>query len=161
MKFMMNGALTLGTLDGANVEIAEAVGEENAYIFGAKEDELPELRKTYNPQNVYENVPGVKRVLDALTNGTLNDNDSGAFHDIRSSLLDGGGWETPDTWYVLGDFEDYRATRDRMAEEYYEDPQHWARMCWVNICESGRFSSDRTIRDNADEVWKIDPTPIG
>ncbi|WP_257158480.1 glycogen/starch/alpha-glucan phosphorylase [Corynebacterium cystitidis] len=160
MKFMMNGALTLGTLDGANVEIAEAVGEDNAYIFGAKEDELPELRKNYNPQHVYENVDGVKRVLDALTDGTLNDNGSGAFHDIRSSLLDGGGWETPDTWYVLGDFEDYRATRDRMAEEYYADPLHWARMCWVNICESGRFSSDRTIRDYADEVWKIKPTPI-
>ncbi|MHA2789303.1 glycogen/starch/alpha-glucan phosphorylase [Corynebacterium sp. S7] len=160
MKFMMNGALTLGTLDGANVEIAEAVGEENAYIFGATEDELPELRANYNTQQVINTVPGLARVLDALTDGTLDDSNSGAFHDIRASLIDGGGYETPDKWYVLGDFADYRETRDRMANEYYADPQHWAQMCWVNICESGRFSSDRTIRDYATEVWKIEPTPI-
>ncbi|WKD57419.1 Maltodextrin phosphorylase [Corynebacterium capitovis DSM 44611] len=160
MKFMMNGALTLGTMDGANVEIADAVGEDNAYIFGAREDELPRLRSTYNPAAVAKQVPGLKRALDALIDGTLDDAGTGTFHDIRGSLLDGNGWETPDVYYVLGDFADYRATRDRMAHEYVADPLHWARMCWVNICESGRFSSDRTIRDYATEVWKIDPTPI-
>ncbi|WP_115686232.1 glycogen/starch/alpha-glucan phosphorylase [Corynebacterium senegalense] len=160
MKFMMNGALTLGTMDGANVEIVDAVGEDNAYIFGAREEELDTLRQRYNPQAHYEQVPGLKRALDALTDGTLDDAGTGAFHDIRGSLLDGNGWETPDVYYVLGDFADYRDTRDRMAREYYADPLHWARMCWINICESGRFSSDRTIRDYATEVWKIEPTPI-
>lgn len=160
MKFMMNGALTLGTMDGANVEIVDSVGEDNAYIFGATVDELGERLSTYNPQACYEQTPGLKRALDALTDGTLDDAGTGAFHDIRGSLLDGHGWETPDVYYVLGDFASYRETRDRMAREYYADPLHWARMCWINICESGRFSSDRTIRDYATEVWKIEPTPI-
>ncbi|GGG70235.1 glycogen/starch/alpha-glucan phosphorylase [Corynebacterium pelargi] len=159
MKFMMNGALTLGTLDGANVEIVESVGDENAYIFGAKVEELPELKAHYNPQALYETVPGLKRAIDALVDGTLNDNGSGWFHDLRGSLLDGNGWETPDVYYVLGDFESYRETRDRMAEDY-ADTIAWARKCWINICESGRFSSDRTINDYAREVWKLQATPI-
>ncbi|MCS4536250.1 glycogen/starch/alpha-glucan phosphorylase [Corynebacterium sp. HS2168-gen11] len=160
MKFMMNGALTLGTLDGANVEILDSVGDENAYIFGAKVEQLPELRAHYNPYHEYETVPGLKRVLDALVDGHLNDNNSGMFHDLRSSLLDGGGWETPDVYYVLGDFASYRETRDKMAHDFYADRLHWARMCWVNICESGRFSSDRTISDYAREVWKLEATKI-
>lgn len=160
MKFMMNGALTLGTLDGANVEIVEAVGNENAYIFGAKVEELPELRAQYQPEAVYNTVPGLKRVLDALVDGTLSDEGTGLFHDIRSSLLDGGGWATPDEYYVLGDFADYRTTRDAMAQDYVTDQLAWARMCWKNICASGRFSSDRTIDDYAREVWKLEATPI-
>ena len=160
MKFMMNGALTLGTMDGANVEIVDSVGEDNAYIFGAREEELPELKKSYNPTEVYENNPAIKRVLDAFIDGTLDDNHTGMFSDLRDSLLIDGGWNTPDPYYVLGDFESYKETRDRMAEEYYADPLQWARMCWINICESGRFSSDRTIRDYATEVWNIKPTPI-
>ena len=159
MKFMMNGALTLGTLDGANVEILDAVGEENAYIFGAKEEELPDLRRTYNPQHLYETVPGLKRVLDALTDGTLNDNGSGWFHDLRWSLLN-ASHEPADVYYVLGDFAAYRETKDRMAADYVADPQGWAKKAWVNITQSGRFSSDRTIRDYANEVWKLEPTPI-
>lgn len=159
MKFMMNGALTLGTMDGANVEIHDSVGDENAYIFGAREEELPSLRATYNPWHAYETVPGLKRTLDALVDGHLDDNGTGMFHDLRSSLLDGGGWETPDVYYVLGDFADYRETRDRMAADY-ADRLHWARMCWANICASGRFSSDRTINDYAREVWKLEPTPV-
>ena len=160
MKFMMNGAVTLGTLDGANVEILEAVGDENAYIFGAKVEELPELRTTYNPWDAYGSVPGLKRALDSLIDGHLSDNNSGWFHDLRVSLLDRGGWESPDMYYVLGDFAAYREARDKMAADYYADRLHWARMCWVNICESGRFSSDRTISDYAREVWKISPTKI-
>lgn len=160
MKFMMNGALTLGTLDGANVEILDSVGDDNAYIFGAKVEELPELRTHYNPWHEYETVPGLKRVLDMLVDGRLNDNHTGMFHDLRSSLLDGGGYETPDVYYVLGDFAAYRETRDQMAKDYYSDRMHWARMCWINICESGRFSSDRTIGDYAREVWKLEPTKI-
>lgn len=159
MKFMMNGALTLGTLDGANVEIVDSVGYDNAYIFGAREEELPELRKTYDPRHQYETVPGLKRVLDAFTDGTLDDGNSGMFHDLRWSLLNSNGYEPADVYYLLGDFADYRETRDKMAEDY-ADRRAWAKMCWKNIVESGRFSSDRTIRDYAREVWKIEPTAI-
>jgi hypothetical protein len=157
MKFMMNGALTLGTLDGANVEILDAVGEDNAYIFGATKDELPSLRENYDPTWYYQNVPGLARVLDALVDGTLDDNGSGWFADLRRSLLDGGN--QADTYYVLGDFESYRTTKDGMAADY-EDEKSWARKAWVNITRSGRFSSDRTIQDYADNVWKVSATPI-
>lgn len=158
MKFMMNGALTLGTLDGANVEILEAVGEENAYIFGATDDELPELRRHYDPRWHYENVPGLKRVIDALTDGTLDDSNSGWFHDLRWSLLE-SGYEPADVYYVLGDFASYRETKDRMAQDY-RDQEAWSRKAWINITRSGRFSSDRTISDYAREVWNINAEPI-
>lgn len=158
MKFMMNGALTLGTLDGANVEILEAVGEENAYIFGATDDELPELRRHYDPRWHYENVPGLKRVIDALTDGTLDDSNSGWFHDLRWSLLE-SGYEPADVYYVLGDFASYRETKDRMAQDY-RDQEAWSRRAWINITRSGRFSSDRTISDYAREVWHINAEPI-
>ena len=159
MKFMMNGALTLGTMDGANVEIVDSVGEDNAYFFGARVEDLPELRRKYNPYQLYETVPGLKRALDALDNGTLHDDHSGWFYDLKRSLLDGYGEDASDSYYVLGDFSDYRETRDRMAADYASHPLEWARMAWINICESGRFSSDRTIRDYATEVWKLQPTP--
>ena len=158
MKFMMNGALTLGTLDGANVEILEAVGEENAYIFGATDDELPELRRHYDPRWHYENVPGLKRVIDDLTDGTLDDSNSGWFHDLRWSLLE-SGYEPADVYYVLGDFASYRETKDRMAQDY-RDQEGWSRKAWINITRSGRFSSDRTISDYAREVWHINAEPI-
>ena len=158
MKFMMNGALTLGTLDGANVEILEAAGEENAYIFGATDDELPELRRHYDPRWHYENVPGLKRVIDALTDGTLDDSNSGWFHDLRWSLLE-SGYEPADVYYVLGDFASYRETKDRMAQDY-RDQEGWSRKAWINITRSGRFSSDRTISDYAREVWHINAEPI-
>ncbi|MDO5726401.1 MAG: glycogen/starch/alpha-glucan phosphorylase, partial [Bowdeniella nasicola] len=156
MKFMMNGALTLGTLDGANVEIVDAVGEDNAYIFGAKEEELAELRRHYDPRAVVANTPGLARVIDTLTNGTLDDGGTGMFHDLVRSLLESPGYEPADVYYVLGDFADYRATRDAMAEDYRHQ-QAWARMCWLNITNSGRFSSDRTIADYSREVWKLRP----
>ncbi|MBD3689914.1 glycogen/starch/alpha-glucan phosphorylase [Nanchangia anserum] len=159
MKFMMNGALTLGTLDGANVEILDAVGEDNAYIFGATEDELPDLRRTYDPKQATEQVPGLKRVMDAFVDGTLSDDGSGMFHDLHWSLLNSNGYEPADVYYLLGDFAAYREARDRMAADY-ADQKSWARKCWNNITASGRFSSDRTIRDYANEVWKIAPTAI-
>lgn len=160
MKFMMNGALTLGTMDGANVEIVEAVGENNAYIFGARNEELPQLRAEYNPGELHQSVPGLARVLDALVDGTLGADNAGIFGDLRASLLDGFGEHAQDQYYVLGDFADYRETRDRMAAEYEADQLAWAKKAWLNICYSGRFSSDRTIADYANEVWKIQPTPI-
>ena len=159
MKFMMNGALTLGTMDGANVEIHEAVGDDNAYIFGAREEELPELRKSYNPREAYETVPGLKRVLDSFVDGTLNDGGTGDFHDLLGTLLDGTSGEPADVYYLLGDFADYREVKDRMAADY-RDELKWATMCWNNITLSGRFSSDRTITDYAEQVWKLEKTAI-
>ena len=159
MKFMMNGALTLGTMDGANVEIHEAVGDDNAYIFGAREEELPELRKSYNPREAYETIPGLKRVLDSFVDGTLNDGGTGDFHDLLGTLLDGTSWEPADVYYLLGDFADYREVKDRMAADY-RDELKWATMCWNNITLSGRFSSDRTITDYAEQVWKLEKTAI-
>ncbi|WP_347004384.1 glycogen/starch/alpha-glucan phosphorylase [Corynebacterium striatum] len=160
MKFMMNGALTLGTMDGANVEIVEAVGEDNAYIFGARNEEISSLRESCNPGELYNTVRGLKRVLDALNNGTLGHENSGMFGDLRSSLLDGQGVHAQDIYYVLGDFESYREARDRMANDYVAAPLDWAKKAWLNICLSGRFSSDRTIADYANEVWKLNPAPI-
>ena len=158
MKFMMNVALTLGTLDGANVEILDAVGPDNAYIFGATEEELPELRRNYDPRWHCENVPGLGRILDALVDGTLDDAGSGWFHDLHRSLLE-ASYEPADVYYVLGDFAAYRRTKDAMAADY-ADQRAWSRKAWVNITRSGRFSSDRTISDYAKDVWHIAPEPI-
>lgn len=159
MKFMMNGAITLGTLDGANVEIIEAVGEENGYIFGAKEHELQALKANYQPYQLYETVPGLKRTLDALTNGYLNDEGTGRFLDLFQGLVHGSGWQQPDVYYVLGDFAAYREACDRAARDYV-DRLGWAKKCWINISLSGRFSSDRTIADYANEIWRLQATPL-
>ena len=159
MKFMMNGALTLGTYDGANVEIVEAAGKDNAYIFGVRVEDLPQTKAYYNPRWQYENIPGLRRVMDALVDGTLNDNQTGMFQDIYNSLMSGSSWEAPDPYYVLGDFNDYRICRDLMASDYL-DKEGWARKCWINITNSGRFSSDRTIQDYADEIWHLNPIKI-
>ena len=159
MKLMMNGALTLGTLDGANVEIVEAVGFDNAYIFGARVEDLPATKAYYNPNWQYQNIEGLRRVIDSLTHGLLHDQGSGMFNDLAQSLLQGSSWQPPDTYYVLGDFDDYRRVRDRMAEDY-RDRLAWARRCWINITESGRFSSDRTIRDYVNDIWHIEPAPL-
>lgn len=155
MKLMMNGALTLGTFDGANVEIVDAVGEENAFIFGCRVEDLPATRAYYNPRWQYENIDGLKRALDALVNGTLNDHNTGMFQDLFHSLLDGSSWQVADPYYVLGDFNDYRLCRDHCAKAY-EDRMAWAKQCWINICRSGRFSSDRTILEYADEIWNVE-----
>lgn len=159
MKFMMNGALTLGTLDGANVEIIEAVGDENGYIFGAKVEELREIKRDYNPHYYYETVPGLRRVLDSLIDGSLNDNHTGRFLELYENLVRGSGWEKPDNYYLLGDFASYRETRDRMAADY-ENRSEWAKKCIINIAKSGRFSSDRTIQDYVNDIWKIETLKI-
>jgi starch phosphorylase len=154
MKFMMNGAVTLGTFDGANVEIVEAAGEENEFIFGARVEHFPGIRSVYDPRWQYQNVPGLQRAVDAMVDGTLDDGGTGMFHELHASLLYGVNWQPADVYYVLGDFEDYRKVRD-LAAEAYRDPLGWARRCWLNICASGRFSSDRTLEDYASGIWKI------
>ena len=159
MKFMMNGALTLGTCDGANVEIAETVGSENCYVFGCKVEDFPATKGYYNPRWQYENIPGLKRCVDTLVDGTLDDGHTGMFQDIYNSLLNGSSWQPADPYYVLGDFEDYRSTR-RMMQQDYLDKMEWARKCWTNITLSGRFSSDRTIKEYTKEIWQVKPCRI-
>jgi starch phosphorylase len=153
---MMNGALTLGTMDGANVEIAEEVGDDNIYIFGCRSEDMCATRSYYNPKWQYENIPGLKKAIDRLIDGTFDDKGTGMFRDIYQSLVIGSNWQPGDIYYVLGDFEDYRETRDRMYRDY-ADRRAWARKCWINICRSGRFSSDRTISEYATDIWHVEP----
>lgn len=159
MKFMMNGALTVGTLDGANIEIAKHVGEENIYIFGATVEELQEKLPAYNPYDPYNEVKGLKRVIDTLIDGTFDDDNQGMFRDLFNSLMKGSSWEKPDVYYVLGDFASYREVKDQLAEDF-KDLETWNRKCWINICNSGFFSSDRTIQNYADEIWHIEPSVV-
>lgn len=159
MKFMMNGAVTLGTLDGANVEIAEAVGDENIYIFGCRAGDMAATKAYYNPKWQYENIPGIKKALDRLIDGSFNDEGTGMFRDLYNGIIYGDNWQPGDPYYVLGDFDDYRKTRDRLYTDY-KDEMKWAKMCWINICNSGRFSSDRTISEYASEIWDIKPCKI-
>lgn len=156
MKFMMNGAVTLGTLDGANVEIVEEAGEENNYIFGAKVEELGQFMQTYNPKGIYDCDEKIRRVVDTLVNGTLNDGGSGLFREIYDSLLYGAGWTRPDNYYVLGDLNSFVETRLRLNRDY-QDREAFAKKCYYNMANSGKFSSDRTIRHYSTDIWRIDP----
>ncbi len=159
MKFMMNGALTLGTHDGANIEIVEYAGEENNFMFGSSIEDFPATLDYYHSQWQYENIPGLKRVVDSLIDGTFDDQGTGMFRELHNSLLQGSSWEKADVYYLLGDFDDYRKCRAK-AHAAYLDQEKWAEMCWHNICNSGQFSSDRTIEQYAEEIWKLESQKI-
>lgn len=150
MKFMMNGAITLGTLDGANVEIKDLVSEENCVIFGLHEDEINAMRSTYKPYEYYQNNEMLKTIIDSLTDGTWSD-DLDDFKDIQDEFL-----IRNDEYFVLADFEAYCKAHDKI-NEYYADKYKWAKMCLINIAKSAYFSSDRTIKEYADEIWHIEP----
>ena len=154
MKFMMNGALTLGTHDGANIEIVEFAGEENNFMFGSNLKHFPDTLEYYHSQWQYENIKGLKRVIDSLIDGSFDDGNTGMFRELYNSLIQGSNWEKADVYYVLGDFDDYRKCRDK-AHKTYLDQEKWAEMCWENICNSGQFSSDRTIGQYAKEIWNV------
>ena len=155
MKFMINGALTFGTLDGANVEIVEEAGIENNYIFGLKVEDVEELKKKgYDPHVPYEKAKGLKRVVDALIDGTLNDEGTGLYKELYDSLLKGASWHEPDQYFVLEDFEDFRKTQEKINKEF-TDRETWGKKAWINISNGGKFSSDRTIDEYAKEIWKI------
>ncbi len=159
MKFMMNGAVTLGTLDGANVEIFQEAGEENNYRFGGTVEDLEyQQHNNYIPYNIYNNDPKIKRVLDSLVNGMLNDGGTGVFRELYDSLIHKVDWAQthPDQYFVLYDFQSYVDAKLRYNRDY-KDTYAFAKKCWINICNSGKFSSDRTIRDYANEIWHIDP----
>ena len=159
MKLMLNGAVTLGTLDGANIEIAEEAGEENEYIFGAKVEELEKIMPEYDPREILMKDEKIRRVLDKLIDGTLDDGgvpsyEEGSFKELYKALTDGASWHVPDHYYLLGDLNDYVQTKLR-ANKDYKDELAFARKCWLNICSAGKFSSDRTIKDYAENIWHI------
>ena len=155
MKLMANGAVTLGTLDGANIEIVEEAGSLNEYIFGATVDEIRSVQEHYNPNGMYHNDYKIKRVLDALINGTLNDGGSGIFRELHDSIVYGASWHRPDQYFLLLDFERYLEAKKQVARDY-KDSLVFAKKRWMNICNSGKFSSDRTIAEYAKDIWRIE-----
>ena len=160
MKFMLNGALTIGTLDGANVEIREEVGDENIFIFGLKADEVIEHYKNndYNPWFIYNMNQDVRNALTQLINGTLDENTE-LFRELYEVLLNGYGGSRADEYFILEDFADYaRAQND--IDKAYKDKKKWAKMAVLNTAKSGKFSSDRTIKEYADEIWHVKPVEI-
>jgi len=158
MKLMLNGAVTLGTLDGANVEIVAEAGEANNYIFGYSVDTLNAMRSEYSPKTIYDCEPRVRRVVDTLIDGTLSDDNSGAFSDLHRALLFGSGWERPDRYYVLLEFMPY-AARKLTAITDYADRIAFGRKCLINAASAGRFSSDRTVLEYARDIWRIEKLP--
>ncbi|ABK61348.1 glycogen/starch/alpha-glucan phosphorylase [Clostridium novyi] len=154
MKFMLNGTPTLGTYDGANVEIVEEAGEENNFIFGARVEELEKIKDSYNPKDYYKKDKNLKRVVDTLIDGTFDDNGTGMFKELYRSLLEGASWHTPDNYFIFKDFNDYINARN-LIDKDYRDKLSWAKKCLINIASAGKFSSDRTIKEYAQEIWNI------
>lgn len=153
MKFMLNGALTIGTLDGANVEMAEEVGNDNIFIFGMTVDEVEDLRrKGYNPREFYEKNSELKLALDQIQGGFYSPEDPNLFHDIIDVLLNKG-----DHYMLLADYESYIRTQEKV-DKLFQNPMEWTQKCLLNIAASGKFSSDRTIAEYAREIWNVEPT---
>ena len=161
MKFMLNGALTLGTMDGANVEIVEEAGLENEFIFGLSAAEVEEFQRNgqYNPFDDYNKVEGLKKVVDQLGDGTFDDDHKGIFRELQTSLLYGVDGSRPDVYFLLRDFDSYREAQTRI-DNAYKNKKDWARKALINIANAGKFSSDRTIMEYAREIWNIEPTEV-
>ncbi len=161
MKFMLNGAPTLGTMDGANVEIVEEVGEENAFIFGLSSDEVIHYEKNggYDPTYYFNNDQDIRRVLMQLINGEYSRGDMNMFREIYDSLLNTNSSDRADTYFILADFKSYAAAQKRV-EEAYRDEARWAKMAILNVACSGKFTSDRTIQEYVDEIWKLDRVKV-
>ena len=157
MKFMLNGAITLGTMDGANVEIVEEVGEENAVIFGLSSDEVIHYENFggYNPMDIFNNDPDIRRVLMQLINGTFAPYDTELFRPLYNSLLNTQSTSKADMYFILKDFKPY-AEAQRRIEAFYRDEKAWARSAILNVACSGKFSSDRTIQEYVDDIWHLD-----
>ncbi|WP_455715987.1 glycogen/starch/alpha-glucan phosphorylase [Anaerosporobacter sp.] len=154
MKFMLNGAVTLGTYDGANVEIVQQAGEENNYIFGARVEDLEKIKDSYDPNVLYNSNPRIKRVVDTLIDGTFDDNGTGMFKELYDSLLKGASWHKPDNYYLLEDLLPYVDAK-LQANKDYSDTYAFRRKCFINTANAGKFSSDRTINDYAVDIWKV------
>ena len=161
MKFMLNGAPTLGTMDGANVEIVEEVGEENAFIFGLSADEVINFENNggYHPMDYFNNDQDIRRVLMQLINGEYAKDDPERFREIYNSLLNTNSSDRADTYFILADFKSY-AQAQKKVEEAYRDEARWAKMAILNVASSGQFTSDRTIQQYVDEIWHLDKVVI-
>lgn len=155
MKFMLNGTPTIGTYDGANVEIVQEAGEENNFIFGLRVDDIERLQSSYDPIIEYNNVPGLKRVMDTLIDGTFNDEGTGMYRELYDSILKGAHYHGPDVYFLLKDFDDYRKAQQEVNDAF-KDRLSWGKKSWINLCNAGKFSSDRTIEDYAKNIWKIE-----
>ena len=156
MKFMLNGAPTLGTMDGANVEIVEEVGKENAFIFGLSADEVINYEQNggYHPENIFNSDQDIRRVLMQLINGEYAPDDPERFREIYDSLLNTKSSDRADTYFILADFRSY-ADAQKRVEEAYRDEAGWAKMAMLNTACSGKFTSDRTIQQYVDEIWHL------
>ncbi|MCD7781565.1 MAG: glycogen/starch/alpha-glucan phosphorylase [Methanosphaera sp.] len=154
MKLMLNGAVTLGTYDGANIEIVQEAGEENNYIFGARVEELNKIMPNYDSRKIYAENKKIQRVVSTLIDGTVSDGGTGIFRELYFSLLDGASWHSPDNYYVLGDLESYVQAKLRVNQDY-KNRREFAKKCFMNTCNAGKFSSDRTIKDYAENIWHI------
>ena len=161
MKFMLNGAPTLGTMDGANVEIVEEVGEENAFIFGLSADEVINYENNggYHPTDYFNNDQDIRHVLMQLINGEYAPDDPERFRDIYDSLLNTKSSDRADTYFILADFKSYAAAQKKV-EEAYRDEKRWAKMAILNVASSGKFTSDRTIQQYVDEIWHLDKVTV-
>ena len=155
MKLMLNGAVTLGTYDGANIEIVQEAGEENNYIFGARVEDLEKIVPEYDSRSIFANDGMIRKVVSSLIDGTVSDGGSGDFRELYMALLDGASWHAPDHYYLLGDIRDYVDTKLRCIYDYSNDRLGFARKQWLNMCNAGKFSSDRTIADYAENIWGI------
>ena len=154
MKFSLNGALTIGTLDGANVEIREEVGEENFFLFGRTAGQVEELARGYRPLDYYEQNAALREVLDVIASGALANGDTNLFRRLTDNLL----WQDP--FLVLADYQAYVDCQERVST-LWRDPQAWTRISILNVARMGKFSSDRSIRDYCDQVWKVKPVVVG
>ena len=161
MKFMLNGALTLGTMDGANVEIVEEVGKENAFIFGMSSDEViaHEHNNDYHPMEIFNNDQDIRTVLMQLINGFYSRNDSELFRDLYNSLLNTQCTSRADTYFILADFRSYAEAQKRVMEAY-KDEKGWAKSAILNVAKSGKFSSDRTIEEYVADIWKLNKIKV-
>ena len=162
MKFMLNGALTLGTMDGANVEIVEEVGKENAFIFGMSSDEViahERNRDDYDPMQIFNSDQDIRKVLMQLINGFYSPNDPELFRDLYNSLLNTQCTQFADTYFILKDFRSYADAQKRVMEAY-KDEEGWAKSAILNIAHAGKFSSDRTIQEYVDDIWHLDKITV-
>ncbi|MCB6509051.1 glycogen/starch/alpha-glucan phosphorylase [Dorea sp. 210702-DFI.3.125] len=161
MKFMLNGAPTLGTMDGANVEIVEEVGAENAFIFGLSSDEVINYENNggYNPMDIYNSDADIRRVVNQLVDGTYSQGDKEMYRDLYNSLLTAQGGSKADTYFILKDFRSYADTQKKV-EEAYHDKDRWAKMALLNTASCGKFSSDRTIQEYVDDIWHLDKVTV-
>ena len=161
MKFMLNGAVTLGTMDGANVEIVEEAGEENEFIFGMSAQEVieHEAKRDYDPMQIFNNDQEIRQVLMQLINGFYSGNDSELFRPLYNSLLNTQETQYADTYFILKDFRSYAQAQERV-EEAYRDEKRWAKMAMLNVAHSGKFTSDRTIQEYVDDIWHLDKVTV-